>query len=193
MNDSISTISGQRIYTGQRPTPSQVFLSDVARSLAMQVRYLGHLTDFYSVAEHSVACVRMAQALNLPLETQRACLLHDAHEMFVGDFPSPFKVEVPGLREFERRFETPVHVAFGLPAADSRVWLDVKHVDDLDLHRAGEYLKPDWRGAGDSDKAHQGRILIGQPYCFSWQIAELTFLEMAASLGIACPSDSAGV
>lgn len=184
MHRFMTTLSGGRVYSGLPFQPQQVLLADVARSLAMQVRYLGHVSDFYSVAEHSVACVHLAQRLNYPLEVQRACLLHDAHEAYIGDFPSPFKGEVLGLVEFERRFERPTRLAFDLPPEDWDGWGDVKHVDLLDLHRAGEYLKPDWPNVGDPDKALLGRQLIGEPHCYFWQIAELEFLRVAAELGV---------
>lgn len=111
-----------------------VRLSDIVHSLSMQVRYLGHCSEFYSVAEHSVMVANLAEIDHgRGSKVARCALLHDAHEAFVGDFPSPFKNAVPGLREFEDKVERVVRDALRLPDANDEVWKEVKRYDLLAL------------------------------------------------------------
>lgn len=142
----ITTYSGERVAAPML-TVSQVKLPDIARSLAMQCRYLGHISKFYSVAEHSILVARMAQAAKESPETVRAALFHDAHEAYTGDFPSPFKEIVLGLRDFERDVEGVVHAALDLPMPDHPLWDRVKKYDTRALHfEAARLLKaePGW-------------------------------------------------
>lgn len=72
--------------------PDQIVITNIARSLGNQCRYNGHVKRFYSVALHSVAVMKLAEVLGLPLEAQLWALLHDAGESFgVGDISSPVK------------------------------------------------------------------------------------------------------
>ncbi|WP_051202611.1 hypothetical protein [Desulfovibrio aminophilus] len=55
----------KQTYTGRMffplaPDPAAVVIEDVARSLAMQCRFNGHVRRYYSVAEHSVLVSRLA-------------------------------------------------------------------------------------------------------------------------------------
>lgn len=83
-------------YTGgffdyREPSVADITIEDIARSLSMSVRFRGHLSSFYSVAEHSVKVRQLVVEAGRP-DLGLAALLHDAHEAYVGDIPTPLKV-----------------------------------------------------------------------------------------------------
>ncbi len=81
----MQTQSGKRFYPLD-PRPEDLDIQDIAHALAMQCRYAGHTSRFYSVAEH---CVHVARSL--PRELRLAGLLHDASEAYLVDVPRPVK------------------------------------------------------------------------------------------------------
>lgn len=142
----ITTRSGRRIRMPNIHA-SQVHLGDIAHSLSNQCRFQGHTQTYYSVAEHSVLVADLAEAEGHDEMVVRAALLHDAHEAYLGDFPSPFKVAVPELRDFEAQVQTAVLEALGLPPITDDVWRIVRHFDLDALHlEAKEFFPapPDW-------------------------------------------------
>mgnify|MGYP000976773550 FL=1 len=81
------------------PTPEMVnFEVDIAESLARIARFNGHIrSGAYSVAQHSVMG---ADALFRETGDPRlaaAFLLHDAHEAYIGDMPTPVKWALMGV------------------------------------------------------------------------------------------------
>lgn len=84
-------------YTGRRfwpldPREEDIDIDDIAHALALQARWNGHTTQFYSIASHSVACasVALAEYPKVPVIAQWA-LLHDAAEAYVSDVIRPLK------------------------------------------------------------------------------------------------------
>lgn len=64
----------------------EIDIEAIAHSLAMQCRFNGHTSKFYSVAEHC------AHAHDLVPEVYRLeALLHDASEAYLCDLPRPLK------------------------------------------------------------------------------------------------------
>lgn len=91
---------------------SEVFLPDIAHSLAHQCRFGGRSSRFYSVAEHSVLTV----ALSTPMLALEA-LLHDASEAYLLDLPGPLKnhpMFVP-YKILETQVDQTIRLRFGLP------------------------------------------------------------------------------
>jgi 5'-deoxynucleotidase YfbR-like HD superfamily hydrolase len=97
--DWFVTFTGRRFY----PLDAQVEdidIRDIAHSLAMQTRWMGHCKNFYSIASHSLACARIAeleQGYEPRVEGAKAselmkwCLMHDAAEAYTGDIIRPIK------------------------------------------------------------------------------------------------------
>lgn len=73
----MQTFSGA-LYWPMDPRPEDVNILDIAHSLSMQCRYTGHVSKFYSVAEHSVHVSNI-----VPKELAMCGLLHDATEAYL--------------------------------------------------------------------------------------------------------------
>jgi hypothetical protein len=108
--------ASERAYDLDRdPAPESISIRDIAYALAHLNRYNGHAGG-YSVAQHSVFALSVAEAMGLPRVTCALAFMHDAHEAYTGDVPSPIKrVLGPTWRAFERRHEIAVRGRFGLP------------------------------------------------------------------------------
>jgi hypothetical protein len=142
-----------RTYTGQmvNPLAPDVNLHDIAWALAGQVRFAGQSTQRLTVAQHSVNVANRAAAIwdtrNNPnaarltneqryaRETVRLYgLLHDAHEAYFMDVPSPVKGAIeaicPGYRLIEEDLQRRVLGHFGLecPLPEEVEWADQQAV-----------------------------------------------------------------
>lgn len=116
MTDTIRQRRGDwmQTYTGRQfwpldPLPEDVFIEDIAHALSMQCRYAGHVTRFYSVAEHSVLIARCA-----PPEAKLYALLHDASEAYLVDVPRPVKGWLDNYGSIEQQVDTAVMKRFGV-------------------------------------------------------------------------------
>jgi hypothetical protein len=124
--DWMQTYTGRAFYP-LAPQPDDIDPADIAHALAMLCRYGGHVTHFYSVAEH---CVLMSQAV--APENALWALLHDATEAYMGDMIRPLKHAMPAYRQAEDRLMATICDRFGLghdcPAevktADNRILRD---------------------------------------------------------------------
>lgn len=97
---TLKTLAG-RLIEMLAPTPQDIDLADIARGLCTQVRFAGHINRYhYSVAEHSVRVAARVRSLGASVEMQRAALLHDAAEAYLGDLIGPLK---HALRQIEER------------------------------------------------------------------------------------------
>lgn len=87
---NIETASGQR-YDFENPNPDTVLLEDIAHALSNVCRFAGHIRRFNSVAEHSVLVSRIVEAKCADSYWPAVALLHDGHEAYIWDAPSPVK------------------------------------------------------------------------------------------------------
>lgn len=99
----ISTISGHHYHlltsNGQLTQGSSpVDINDIAHQLSQINRFTGATSRPYTVAEHSILCAQLADRYGLPKPIQRACLLHDAHEAYLGDMATPIKIALRYMR-----------------------------------------------------------------------------------------------
>ena len=111
-------------------TTGSVTIEDIAHSLSHICRFGGHCERAYSVAEHSLYVADILKSRGLPAAGQLAGLLHDGHEAYCGDVPTPIKVALgTSWRQFEDCIERTVHAA--LRVTDLMVrWADeVKAAD----------------------------------------------------------------
>jgi hypothetical protein len=86
----ITTATGKH-FNPIDPTEDMLDIRDIAHSLSLVCRANGHVRTFYSVAQHSIACYKEAQARGYTEKIQKACLLHDASEAYLSDVMRPIK------------------------------------------------------------------------------------------------------
>jgi uncharacterized protein len=142
----LETVSGALVNPTD-PQAEDICLDDIAWGLSRIPRFMGHtITEVpYNVAQHSVYVSELVEdALNnghkfadMPgwqshvlnwlghslsvegrAELLTLALLHDAHEAYLGDLPSPIK-RIPELQEtlrlMEQKFDHAIRTKFGLP------------------------------------------------------------------------------
>lgn len=153
----IQTFSGRKFYPLQ-PDWKQLDIRDIARALSMLCRYVGHVSRFYSVAEHSVRVSReierrlveeqgYAEEDQFVLYNARWGLMHDASEAYLGDVSRPVKVqpELEGYRTKERVLQAEIVKWCGLQPSEPQI---VQDVDTAILGSEARQLKspvhPDW-------------------------------------------------
>ena len=84
-----------------KPAEELICIEDIAHALSMLCRANGHFKTFYSVAQHSINCMKEAAARGYSERLQLACLLHDGSEAYLADITRPVKVELPRYKEIE--------------------------------------------------------------------------------------------
>lgn len=183
-----ATVAGPSIWTGTgyldllNPCPADIDLGDIARGLSNLCRYTGLCETFYSVAEHSVHAADLARRDRQPVEVQRAVLMHDAAEAYLGDVSRPLKKLLPDYAHLERRMGEAIAERFGLPADDHRQHMIVKIYDDEMLAHEKDELCPgagDWPGTAIPLRTRAPRALGWRPH-----VARAAFLAAAANLGV---------
>lgn len=105
----IETVKGGRFYIEHPEFDIEV----MAHAMANQCRYTGHVSSFYSVAEHSVLVSKLMEHLKLgdPFEG----LMHDGAEAFISDIAAPWKVLLPDYKRIEAKIELPLRRHFNIP------------------------------------------------------------------------------
>jgi hypothetical protein len=154
----IETVSGKLVNV-TNPSEDQICLQDIAWATSRIPRFAGHtITEIpYNVAQHSVyVSMLLEELLNntedfAPNTTLMAsiehvrifsdrnelllkALLHDAHEAYTGDIPSPIK-KIPELNDFfkliESRLDYVILKKFGLTEVSPQEKIVIKHCDKL--------------------------------------------------------------
>lgn len=134
----IQTFTGKR-FDYLAPSVDDVCIEDIAHALSLQARYNGHLTKFYSVAQHCIhvatLCEEFAVAQDYSwsnmIHVARWGLLHDAAEAYVGDIPSPLKALLPEFKRIESDIQVVICCAFDLAIQEPLV------VKQFDLEMLG--------------------------------------------------------
>jgi hypothetical protein len=127
------TASGE-IADIEYPRRTVLLLYDIARSLSMQCRFNGHVSSFYSVAQHSVHVSRLVTQ-----RYAREALLHDASEAYLGDVIRPLKELLVNYGYLESRWDGYICSDFDLqqgPVCSAAV----KEADRIALVTERKYL-----------------------------------------------------
>lgn len=177
----ICTASGRRF--GLYDTdPSQISLYDIAHALSNQCRFTGHVSSFYSVAQHCVLVSELAQEFTDDAMDLKCALMHDASEAYLSDLAAPFKPEVKGYHEVESIIERRIYERFDLKGKTEIV----KCCDWIALFLEAHQLISDdiskWIGYDEwweKTKEHYRKIDPWVP-----NVAFQRFMERATQLGI---------
>ena len=77
----------------------KIKIADIAHHLALINRFCGATMVPYSVAQHSLVVVRILEQMDAHPRTCLWGLLHDAHEAYLGDIPTPAKRALFGMND----------------------------------------------------------------------------------------------
>ena len=117
------------------PKATDVRAADGAHALAHICRYNGHVSEYYSVAEHCCLMADWALANDSEL-LARECLVHDAAEAYVGDVVRNMKALLHGYQDLEDTVQRVVREAWGIgeplitglvKMVDNRILVDESH------------------------------------------------------------------
>jgi hypothetical protein len=109
-------------------------IETIAHALSMLCRYGGHVSSFYSVAEHCLLVERIAEERTMFVyegesrnQLRREALVHDAAEAYLIDLPAPFKrmQEMTHYRAAEERLAYELRSWFGLRATETAFVKDI--------------------------------------------------------------------
>ncbi|HHE3654153.1 TPA: hypothetical protein ACPDWD_001470 [Pasteurella multocida] len=124
----IHTYSGKYIDY-KKPDFNEINITDIAHHLSLENRFMGQASEPYNVASHSLFCADIAQYLGYSPYMQLRALMHDFHEAYVKDIPTPLKKICPEFCELEAKFEKLVELRYMLPALTADEIKQIKHVD----------------------------------------------------------------
>jgi hypothetical protein len=110
----IQTFTGQQ-FSPLWPERSTIVLEDIAHALSLQCRFVGHVRQFYSVAQHAVLVSYACE----PADALWG-LLHDASEAYLSDIASPVKRLAPmaPYRGAEAALQLCIYKHFGLAGVE---------------------------------------------------------------------------
>lgn len=100
----ITTFSGLK-FDPLNADITNVKIDDIAHALSLLCRANGHYPHFYSVAQHSINCMKEAKARGFSDRVQLGCLLHDASEAYLSDITRPVKSYLTGYLNIEKQLQ----------------------------------------------------------------------------------------
>ena len=139
----MTTSDGQELDLTE-PRPAAITGRDLAGGLAQMNRCAGRCHRPYSVAEHSLLVCEIAEReLHLDVHGQLAALLHDAHEAYTTDVPTPHKrLFGPAFENFEFRWEYLVQRLFAVRTPALTFQKAIKRADLMALATERRDLLP---------------------------------------------------
>lgn len=165
------------------PDPGTLDLHSIAWALSQLCRFGGHSPRFYSVAEHCVLASELAELDERHVALQRALLLHDATEAYLGDVVKPLKIMLLDYEPIEQRMEAAIAQRFEVDLQGEHGL--IKHYDRQMLVTEKARLWPDdtesWLGF-EHVKPANVTLYYDDP-----QQAYLRFMGRAHFLGLAPP------
>jgi hypothetical protein len=171
--DWIQTFTGRKFWPLDA-RPEEIDIYDIAHALALQCRYVGHVTVFYSVAQHS----DLASELVTADRDRLWALLHDASEAYLSDVSRPVK-HSSGFgfyREAEKRVQAAICHRFGLTVEEPP---SIKEVDTRQVSTERRDLMVGKHAWGTDRFAAFDRRIVA----WAWEVAEERFLSRFFELG----------
>lgn len=187
-------------YWPTDPRPENIDIQVIAQSLSQKVRFGGHGRPFYSVAQHVVLVKNIVEeyaptegvSKYVTFQAARHALVHDAHEAWLVDLPSPLKKQ-PAIRQVWREWEAlwDAVIFETLDVEDTpEIRQLVKTADLVAMRLEGEHIMPtppndwEWPGHGASSEkviqlAEEHRMIDASPArgVWTWEKAEERFLD----------------
>lgn len=150
--------------------PEDIDIFDIAHATANICRYNGHVSHFYSVAQHSVIVSQQFDDLHL----RKWGLLHDAGEAYLGDFIAPLKYcgRFDYYHEAEALAMTVIAEKFGLGD------IEPPEVKEVDLKLRGAEMR-DLKNYEPIEETYDFKITGWYP-----NYAKVNFLDEALKLGL---------
>lgn len=141
-------------YTGKlfdynNITKESICIDDIFHSLSRINRFIGHSKRPYTVAEHLLRCLDMANDLEYSPRIKLLTFVHDFAEAYTGDCPTPLKDLLPEFRVIEKNVETALYEFLEIEPPTEEEHLLVKRIDntmlviemrDLTLHDHTVYI-----------------------------------------------------
>lgn len=129
MSDYITTYT-KKHFTPLEPKEEDIDIRDIAHALSLMTRANGHFPEFYSVAQHSIACCQEAMARGYSDRVAFAALLHDASEAYLSDITRPVKKNLPQYHEAERLVQEAIYRKYLVVMPDPEEYAQITAVDD---------------------------------------------------------------
>ena len=133
MSSEITTYQ-KKIINPLQPKSEDIDILDVAHALHLLCRANGHFPHFYSVAQHSINCMREAMLRGYSKRVQLGCLLHDASEAYLSDVTRPVKAMLPEYLEAENRLQQIIYDKWITPSFTKDELNLIYDVDDTILY-----------------------------------------------------------
>ncbi|MDP4153405.1 MAG: phosphohydrolase, partial [Bacillota bacterium] len=124
------------------PHEEDINIIDIAHALSMLCRANGHMTQFFSVGQHSINCAAEAKKRGFSDRIQFACLLHDASEAYISDITRPVKAVLESYREIEKELQKIIYDKFNIKDLSDEEHLKIDICDDVMLSAEFDAMHP---------------------------------------------------
>lgn len=165
------TASGRQIDPAA-PRATEIHLSDIIAGLTKQERYDGHTVEPLSVAHHScLVFTRVRQLLRTSphdadqrRDIERAALMHDASEAYLGDIVAPLKALLPDYRRLENKWTALIDERFSISSwARAELLIHAADHDVFHLEAICQTLHPTLYGL-THEEAENARQFMGTSF-----------------------------
>ena len=147
----ITTVTGKKFEYLSDSTDC-INLYDITEALSRIPRFAGHIKyTSYSVLQHSYLVSRILE-VRRQYSFMLEGLLHDAHEAYTGDLPTPLKLLCNDFQKIEKNIDKRIRKKYNLPDEISE---EVKSADSAALYLESKIIKRDhsdyWENYKPSD------------------------------------------
>lgn len=138
----LQTFSGKQLHF-RDPHPDEVVIEDIARGLSHNCRFSGQLSEFLSVARHSINLMNYVSDRYEDPAMNFLALMHDATEAYYNDLPAPIKQFLPEYKKMEDKLQEVIFQKFGIEYS-KEAWMEMKAADRAMAWAEGDLLAPHW-------------------------------------------------